>query len=79
MKQRLFAWSLTSALAGFLFGFDTIVISGVGAGDSFIAAFLIGELQGEPHKNNLRTACEVAAAARSHSGAVPDASEVVQR
>uniref|UniRef100_UPI0015FFC603 sugar porter family MFS transporter n=1 Tax=Stieleria mannarensis TaxID=2755585 RepID=UPI0015FFC603 len=25
---RLFIWSLTSALAGFLFGFDTIVISG---------------------------------------------------
>lgn len=28
MNQRLFIWSLTSALAGFLFGFDTIVISG---------------------------------------------------
>lgn len=28
MNQRLFVWSLTSALAGFLFGFDTIVISG---------------------------------------------------
>ena len=28
MYQRLFLWSLTSALAGFLFGFDTIVISG---------------------------------------------------
>jgi SP family arabinose:H+ symporter-like MFS transporter len=28
MKPRLFAWSLTSALAGFLFGFDTVVISG---------------------------------------------------
>jgi sugar porter (SP) family MFS transporter len=28
MKARLFAWSLTSALAGFLFGFDTVVISG---------------------------------------------------
>jgi MFS family permease len=25
---RLFYWSLTSALAGFLFGFDTVVISG---------------------------------------------------
>jgi MFS transporter, SP family, arabinose:H+ symporter len=28
MTPRLFLWSLTSALAGFLFGFDTVVISG---------------------------------------------------
>lgn len=28
MNSRLFFWSLTSALAGFLFGFDTVVISG---------------------------------------------------
>jgi SP family arabinose:H+ symporter-like MFS transporter len=28
MKGRLVFWSLTSALAGFLFGFDTVVISG---------------------------------------------------
>src|SRR2546421_7642084 len=28
MKARIFYWSLTSALAGFLFGFDTVVISG---------------------------------------------------
>jgi sugar porter (SP) family MFS transporter len=28
MRSRLFFWSLTSALAGFLFGFDTVVISG---------------------------------------------------
>lgn len=28
MTNRLFLWSLTSALAGFLFGFDTVVISG---------------------------------------------------
>ncbi len=28
MKTRVFLWSLTSALAGFLFGFDTVVISG---------------------------------------------------
>jgi MFS transporter, SP family, arabinose:H+ symporter len=28
MTPRLFYWSLTSALAGFLFGFDTVVISG---------------------------------------------------
>lgn len=28
MKSHVFRWSLTSALAGFLFGFDTVVISG---------------------------------------------------
>lgn len=28
MRSRLFFWSVTSALAGFLFGFDTVVISG---------------------------------------------------
>jgi hypothetical protein len=28
MNLRIFFWSLTAALAGFLFGFDTVVISG---------------------------------------------------
>jgi sugar porter (SP) family MFS transporter len=28
MKRQIFYWSLVSALAGFLFGFDTVVISG---------------------------------------------------
>jgi SP family arabinose:H+ symporter-like MFS transporter len=28
MNGRVFLWSPTSALAGFLFGFDTVVISG---------------------------------------------------
>lgn len=28
MKANIFLWSITSALAGFLFGFDTVVISG---------------------------------------------------
>ena len=28
MKRQIFFWSITSALAGFLFGFDTVVISG---------------------------------------------------
>ena len=28
MNRRLFLWSVVSALAGFLFGFDTVVISG---------------------------------------------------
>lgn len=28
MKRQIFLWSVTSALAGFLFGFDTVVISG---------------------------------------------------
>src|SRR5258708_36702592 len=28
MNGRILLWSITSALAGFLFGFDTVVISG---------------------------------------------------
>jgi sugar porter (SP) family MFS transporter len=28
VKKQIFLWSITSALAGFLFGFDTVVISG---------------------------------------------------
>ena len=28
MKTRIYWWSVTAALAGFLFGFDTVVISG---------------------------------------------------
>ena len=28
MNSRILLWSLTSAMAGFLFGFDTVVISG---------------------------------------------------
>ncbi|MFN5975448.1 MAG: MFS transporter, partial [Planctomyces sp.] len=28
MKSKLYFWSMVSALAGFLFGFDTVVISG---------------------------------------------------
>src|SRR5580704_1424752 len=28
MNRRILLWSVTSALAGFLFGFDTVVISG---------------------------------------------------
>ena len=27
-KKKIFNWSITVALAGFLFGFDTVVISG---------------------------------------------------
>jgi fructokinase len=52
-------------------GIPTNVIDTVGAGDSFTAAFLIGELRGEPHKKNLCTACEMAAATCGHSGGVP--------
>ena len=31
MKLRIFYWSITSALAGFLFGFDTVVGLGLTA------------------------------------------------
>ena len=27
-KSQVFLWAITSSLAGFLFGFDTVVISG---------------------------------------------------
>ena len=52
-------------------GVSTTVIDTVGAGDSFTAAFLIGELRGEPHDQNLQRSCEIAAATCAHSGAVP--------
>lgn len=52
-------------------GVPANVIDTVGAGDSFTAGFLIGELRGEPHEKNLRTACEIAAATCGHSGGVP--------
>ena len=52
-------------------GISVNVIDTVGAGDSFTAAFLIGELRGEPHDQNLQRSCEIAAAACTHSGAVP--------
>lgn len=52
-------------------GVPASVIDTVGAGDSFTAAFLIGELGEGSHQQNLRIACEVAAATCSHSGAVP--------
>ena len=53
-------------------GISTNVIDTVGAGDSFTAAFLIGELRGESRKQNLRKSCEIAAATCAHSGAVPE-------
>jgi len=53
-------------------GITTNVIDTVGAGDSFTAAFLVGELRGDPHDQNLRNSCEVAAATCAHSGAVPE-------
>lgn len=53
-------------------GIPTTVTDTVGAGDAFTAAFLISELQGKPHKVSLRRACEVAAVACAHSGAIPE-------
>ena len=52
-------------------GISTNVIDTVGAGDAFTAAFLVGELRGDPRGQNLRKSCEVAAATCAHSGAVP--------
>lgn len=52
-------------------GIPTIVRDTVGAGDAFTAAFILGLLRGKSHEQNLFDACSIAAAACSHSGAVP--------
>jgi len=57
-------------------GIPTVVIDTVGAGDSFTAAFLLGLLRGESHPQNLCTACTVAAAVCSQSGAVPNKPDI---
>ena len=54
-------------------GINRNVIDTVGAGDAFTSAFLVGELRGYPHDQNLRKSCEVAAATCAHPGAVPGA------
>ena len=50
----------------------TTVVDTVGAGDSFAASFLVGELRGESRDKNLKRACENAALTCGHSGAVPE-------
>lgn len=60
-------------------GISTNVIDTVGAGDSFTAAFLIGELRGESRKQNLRRSCEIAAATCAHSGAVPETKQNLEK
>ena len=52
-------------------GIATDIVDTVGAGDAFTAAFIMGELYREACETNLRKACEVAAAACSHAGAIP--------
>lgn len=50
MNKRILIWSITAALAGFLFGFDTVVISGAekklqvlwGSSDMFHGIVVIG-------------------------------------
>ena len=53
-------------------GIRTIVRDTVGAGDAFMAAFMIGLLRGEACEAILRKACEIASAVCSHKGAVPN-------
>ena len=53
-------------------GIPTTVVDTVGAGDSFIAAFVTRFLRGETYETILRKACEVASAVCSQSGAVPN-------
>ncbi|GAL82598.1 sucrose permease [Algibacter lectus] len=51
MNKKILIWSVTAALAGFLFGFDTVVISGAekrlqllwgGSSDMFHGVVVIG-------------------------------------
>ena len=50
MNRKILIWSITAALAGFLFGFDTVVISGAekklqllwGSSDMFHGVVVIG-------------------------------------
>ena len=52
-NSKLFFWALTSALAGFLFGFDTIVISGAAG---FLLAYLALGLNEAGHQTLLNGA-----------------------
>lgn len=52
-------------------GIPCNVVDTVGAGDSFMAAFVLGLLRGESQQDNLRNACITASAVCAHSGAVP--------
>jgi len=52
-------------------GIPTTVVDTVGAGDSFMAAFVLGILRGDAPEVILQKACEIASAVCSQSGAVP--------
>ena len=53
-------------------GIPTTVRDTVGAGDAFLAAFLLDYLAGAPLRGVLQNACEVAAEVCAHDGAVPE-------
>ena len=52
-------------------GMPTRVVDTVGAGDSFMAAFVLGLLRRDEPQDILRKACGTAALTCSHAGAVP--------
>jgi fructokinase len=56
-------------------GIPVQVVDTVGAGDSFMAAFVLGLLRGDEPQDILRKACGTAALTCSHAGAVPAAEE----
>lgn len=53
-------------------GIPAVVRDTVGAGDAFMAAFVIGLLRGEASDKTLWKACKIASAVCSHKGAVPN-------
>jgi len=66
MNGRIFFWSLTSALAGFLFGFDTAVINGVLL--LLRGQFALSNLQTEIAASSLLLGCLLGAAGASMIG-----------
>ncbi len=52
-------------------GVPAEVVDTVGAGDSFVASFVLGLLRGETAKANLKKACETASVVCTQAGAVP--------
>ena len=75
MKARILFWSITSALAGFLFGFDTVVISGAEQKDPGALGPEPGDCTGSPWPRRCTARCwaRCSAAGRPIASAQADA------